>query len=149
MANNTALNGLETRLWTAADELRANSKLIAFALDLNAEDQRHIAERLSEEELAVFDLIRPPVGQLTKQERETVKAVARELLETLKREQLVLDWRKYQRSRAAVRLTIERTLDQLPPSYTIDVWQTTCDTVYQHIYDKYYGAGRSVYALAA
>ncbi|MEZ4766946.1 MAG: hypothetical protein R2844_00775 [Caldilineales bacterium] len=48
-----------------------------------------------------------------------------------------------------VRLTVERTLDQLPPSYTTDVWQATCDTVYQHIYDKYYGAGRSVYALAA
>ena len=29
MANNTALNGLENRLWTAADELRANSKLKA------------------------------------------------------------------------------------------------------------------------
>ena len=43
MANNTALNGLETRLWTAADELRANSKLMAFAQGLNAEDQRHIA----------------------------------------------------------------------------------------------------------
>ena len=27
MANNTALNGLESRLWAAADELRANSKL--------------------------------------------------------------------------------------------------------------------------
>ena len=27
MANNTALNGLENRLWAAADELRANSKL--------------------------------------------------------------------------------------------------------------------------
>ena len=30
MANNTALTGLESRLWGAADELRANSKLKSF-----------------------------------------------------------------------------------------------------------------------
>lgn len=99
MANNTALNGLENRLWTAADELRANSKL-----------------KSSEYSVLLS--------------WASSKEVARELLETLRYEQLVLDRRKYQRSRAAVRLTIERTLEQLPPSYSSPAWQTTCDNVY-------------------
>ena len=36
-----------------------------------------------------------------------VKKVAQKLLETLKEEMLVLDWRKRQQSRAAVRVSIE------------------------------------------
>jgi type I restriction enzyme R subunit len=126
------------------------ANLVAFARELNAEEQRHMAEKLSEEELAVLDLLTAPTLTLTKDEREAVKQIARELLETLKREQkLVLDWRKYQRTRADVRLTIEQVLDRLPQRYSQQYYQVACDSVYQHIYDKYYGAGRSVYALAA
>ena len=42
-----------------------------------------IAEKLSEEELAVFDLLTKPEISLTKKEQNQVKKVARELLETL------------------------------------------------------------------
>jgi hypothetical protein len=48
-----------------------------------------------------------------------------------------------------VRLTIEQVLDRLPPRYSQQHYQVACDSVYQHIYDKYYSAERSVYALAA
>ena len=126
------------------------AKLVAFARELSAEDQRHMAERLSEEELAVLDLLTTPKLDLSKEEREAVKEIARELLETLKREQkLALDWRKYQQTRAGVRLTIEQVLDRLPQRYSKQVYQQTCDSVYQHIYNSYYGAGRSIYAMAA
>jgi type I restriction enzyme R subunit len=126
------------------------ANLVAFARELNAEEQRHMAEKLSEEELAVLDLLTAPTLALLKEEREAVKQIARELLQTLKREQkLVLDWRKYQRTRADVRLTIEQVLDRLPPRYSQQHYHVACDSVYQHIYDKYYGAERSVYALAA
>ena len=74
------------------------------------------------------------------------KAVAAELLDTLKREKLVLDWRKKQQSRAAVRLTIEEILDRLPAAFTTEVWRTKVERVYTHIYDFYFGEGRSVYA---
>jgi type I restriction enzyme R subunit len=40
--------------------------------------------------------------QLSKKEKDEVKKVARGLLETLKREKLVLDWRKKQQERAKV-----------------------------------------------
>jgi type I restriction enzyme R subunit len=76
-----------------------------------------------------------------------VKKVARELLVTLKREKLVLDWRMRQQSRAAVRLTIEETLDRLPEKFAPEIYQSKCDVVYQHVYDSYYGQGRSVYAV--
>lgn len=51
---------------------------------------------------AIFDLTKPEVT-LTKGEEGQVKKVARSLLETLKNEKLVLDWKKRQTTRAAVR----------------------------------------------
>lgn len=125
-------------------------KLVAFTQELNAEDQRHVAEHVSEEELAVFDLLTHPDMQLSEKERNQVKLVACELLTTLKREKLVLDWRKKQRARAQVVLTIRATLDDgLPRSYTPALYQKKCDEVYQHIYDSYYGQGQSLYAAAS
>jgi type I restriction enzyme, R subunit len=51
---------------------------------------------------------------LTNKEKERVKKVSRDLLRTLKREKLVLDWRKRQQAQASVRVTVEEELDQLP-----------------------------------
>ena len=58
----------------------------------------------------------------------------------------MLDWRKRQESRAAVRLSIEEALDELPQSFTADVFHTKCELVYQHMYESYFGSGRGVYA---
>ena len=121
-------------------------QLLKFAQDLSVEDQRHIAEQLTEEELAVFDLLTKPDPTLTTAEEAEVKKVARTLLDTLKREKLVLDWRKRQQSRAAVWVTIEELLDQLPPAYDPEVYGRKCTALYQHVYDAYAGAGQSVYA---
>jgi len=78
---------------------------------LSEEEKRGIAEQLSEEELAIFDLLTKPQVSLTRQEENQVKKVAKDLLESLKREKLVLDWKKFQTTRAAVRVTIETVLD--------------------------------------
>jgi type I restriction enzyme R subunit len=67
--------------------------------------------------------------------------VAKDLLETLKREKLVLDWKKRQTTRAAVRYTIETMLDQLPRRYTPELYQRKCDAVYQHVFDSFAGQG--------
>ncbi len=124
-------------------------KLLALAQQLNVEEQRGIRENLSEEELALFDILLKPRPELTKAETAKVKLAARELLDTLKAEKLVLDWRKQQRTRAAVRVAIEKTLDkQLPPAYDANLYEQKCDLVYTHVYEKYYGAGRSIYSLA-
>ncbi|MCG2736840.1 MAG: DUF3387 domain-containing protein [Candidatus Methanoperedenaceae archaeon] len=126
------------------------AKLVKFAQELNAEEKRGIAEKLTEEELAIFDLLTKPEMTLKKKEEREVKKVAQELLETLKNEKLVLDWRKRQQSRAAVRESIEVLLDIGLPlnSYTKELFQIKCDVVYQHIYDSYFGQGLSIYANA-
>ncbi|HWR26593.1 MAG TPA: type I restriction enzyme endonuclease domain-containing protein, partial [candidate division Zixibacteria bacterium] len=91
-----------------------------------------------------------PEMTLKKKEEREVKKVAQELLETLKKEKLVLDWCKRQQSRAAVRQSIEVLLDKGLPinSYTKELFQIKCDVVYQHIYDSYFGQGLSIYANA-
>ncbi len=124
-------------------------QLMAFTSALNQEDQRHISEQLSEEELAMFDLLTRPNTALSEQEKAEVKKVARSLLETLKREKLVLDWRNKQQARANVKVTIEEMLDMLPPSYTLDIYSQLCTDVFQHVYESYFGQGKSVYAVAS
>jgi len=79
------------------------AELVEFAQSLKEEEKRGIAEGLSEEELAIFDILTKPDPKLTKKEEAEVKAVAKELLEALKRGKLVLDWREKQQARAAVR----------------------------------------------
>jgi type I restriction enzyme R subunit len=122
------------------------AQLISFAQNLTEEEKRGIADNLSEEELAIFDLLTRPDMKLNRQEQEQVKKVAQELLDTLKAERLVLDWRKKQQTRAAVQLTIEKILEELPPVYTPDQYQQKCQVAYQHVYDNYYGEGKSIYA---
>lgn len=154
--NKTRMDYLK-RLQRMIDEYNAGSinveiffqRLVDFTRDLRQEEQRTIAEDLTEEELAIFDLLTKPDPKLTKKEELQVKKVGRELLQTLKNEKLVLDWRKRQQSRAAVRLRIEETLDGLPPVYARDVYEHKCEAVYQHVYDSYFGPGQSIYMTAA
>jgi len=123
--------------------------LVKFAQELNEEEKRGIAENLSEEELAVFDILTKPDMKLTQKEKNQVKKVARDLLTKLKTEMLVLDWRKRQQNRAQVMVTIEDMLDKgLPEKFTEDIFHQKCGLVYQHVYDSYFGEGRSVYIAA-
>ena len=70
------------------------AKLTAFVKELSQEEKRGVTEKLSEEELALFDILTKPEIDMTKAEKEAVKKVARNLLQTLKDAKLVLDWRK-------------------------------------------------------
>lgn len=75
------------------------------------------------------------------------KKVAKELLERLKGERLVLDWRKKQQARAAVRQLIEQMLDRLPSAYSKAVYEQVCEQAYLHVHDCYHGDGKSVYSI--
>ncbi|MBI4682785.1 MAG: type I restriction endonuclease subunit R [Nitrospirae bacterium] len=119
-------------------------RLMAFMKDLNDEEKRGVSENLTEEELAIFDLLKK--SGMTKAETQQVKLASKNLLIKLTKEKLVLDWRRKQQTRADVQFTIETVLDEmLPKSYLPDLYQQKCNTVYQHVYDSYYGAGKSVY----
>lgn len=149
--NKTRMNFAE-KLQEMIDEYNSGSvnveeffdKLMKLASELSEEESRGIKEQLSEEELALFDIIRKP--EMTEKEKKQVKKAAKELIATLKTGKLVLDWRKRQQTRENVRLTVQKLLDEaLPDSYTRQIYSQKCEEVYQHIYDSYYGDGRSIY----
>src|SRR3972149_11521229 len=153
VALNKSRIDLAGRFERLIDEYNAGSQnvqlffeeLLAFAKDLSEEEKRGIAEGLTEEELAVFDLLTKPDPTLTKKEEQEVKKVAKDLMETLNREKLVLDWREEQQARAAVWICIEEALDRLPATYSPELFARKRNAVYQHIFDAYYGPGDSIY----
>jgi type I restriction enzyme R subunit len=125
------------------------AELVKFARQLTAEEQRGVAEGLSEEELALFDILTKPEPVLAKKEVAEVKKVCRELLASLKREKLVLDWREKQQARAGVMQTIKLELRRLPTAFDKDVRSEKLARTYAHIYDHYFGSGASTYAPAS
>ncbi len=151
--NRTRMNFLE-EFQKMIDEYNAGAsnletlfaRLMAFTKRLSEEEKRGIAEQLTEEELVIFDLLTKPDMKLSKAEEIEGKKVAKELLETLKKEKLVLDWKKRQTTRAAVRYTVETVLDHLPRVYTPQIYEQKCERVYQHVFDSYAGLKGSVYA---
>ena len=101
---------------------------------------------MSEEELVILDILTRPAPELTTEERDELKKVAKQLLAKLKG-LLVLDWRKRQTSQARVRDAIKDLLDEgLPRAYTPELYQQKCSSVYEHIYESYPQSGEGVYA---
>jgi len=122
-------------------------ELMKFAQGLNEEEKRSARENLSEEELAIFDLLYKE--SLSDKEKNNIKKVAHEILEKLNKDnKLVLDWRKKQQARADVRVTIrDIVFTELPETYSQNEKQVCFDFVYQHVYDNYYGNKNSVYVI--
>ncbi|WP_026987166.1 type I restriction endonuclease subunit R [Fodinicurvata fenggangensis] len=122
-------------------------ELINLTQDLSEEEQRGIREGLTEEELALFDILTKPEPELTEKERAEVKKTCKSLLETLKAEKLVLDWHNKPQARGAVKQAIEVVLDQgLPEAYDEDIYETKCNAAFNHIFSAYSGGGESIYA---
>ncbi len=122
------------------------AELVTLTQDLNEEEQRHLRENISEEELAVFDILTRPGPDLSPKETEAIKKVCKDLLAKLKTEKLVLAWRTKRTTRAAVRVEIEKMLDNgLPEKYTTDLFEAKCGALFQHVLEKYPESGVSVY----
>jgi type I restriction enzyme R subunit len=125
------------------------SDLLALTRVLTEEQGRNVREHLTEEELTIFDVLTRPGPELSGEERDEVKKVARQLIDRLKA-LLVLDWRRRSSGRAKVRLAIEDALDEgLPRTYTKELYRTKCDALFEHVYESYFGDGGSVYVAAA
>ena len=121
-----------------------------LAQSLSDEEQRHVREGLTEEELALFDLLTKPEPELTAAQEAQVKKVVRHLLAKLKWELLVLDWKKKQQTRAAVEVAIHGEFDAgLPDAYDRRIYSEKRARIFQHIFESYQGAGRSIYEEAA
>ena len=60
------------------------------------------------------------------------------MLAKFKTEKLVLDWRKRRTTRADVRVSIEKMLDDgLPEEYTSELFEQKCGALFQHMLKKY------------
>jgi type I restriction enzyme R subunit len=121
-------------------------ELLALSNNLNEEQERHVRENMSEEELVIFDILTRPAPELSTEERDEVKKAARVLLARLKA-LLVLNWRKKQQARAMLTEAINATLDEgLPRAYTPALYNQKCSAVFEHVYESYPERDASVYA---
>jgi type I restriction enzyme R subunit len=112
-------------------------ELLSLSQALSEEQERHVRERLTEEELTVFDLLTRPGPDLSPEERDEVKKVARHLLGRV-RAALVLNWRQKAQARARVRLAIEDTLDDgLPRVFTPEIYQKKCAVLFEHVFESF------------
>ena len=113
-------------------------ELLKFVDELKEEDERHIREGLTVEELELYDLLKKE--NLTKKEEEQVKLSARKLYEALNREDSgtkIVDWYKDEQPRQAVRFRVEEVLDEyLPDSYDKDIFNIKTDIIFTHIIEK-------------
>lgn len=121
-------------------------ELVKLSNSLNDEQERHVRENMSEEELVIFDILTRPAPELTTEERSEVKKAARELLARLKG-LLVLNWRQKSTARSQLKLTIEDTLDTgLPRAYTPELYNQKCAAVFEHVYESYPERDAGVYS---
>jgi type I restriction enzyme R subunit len=121
--------------------------LVKLSRSLSDEQQRHVREHMTEEELVIFDILTRPAPELSAEERAEVKKVARELLTRLK-QLLVLNWRQKSAARSQLKLTIEDMLDTgLPRAYTPELYQQKCSAIFEHVYESYPERNAGVYAM--
>lgn len=112
-------------------------KLLKLMEELKAEEERHIREELTEEELDIFDLLYK--DKLTQDEEKRVKLAAKALYRTMneKRDELFLvGWQNDPKPKEAVRGAINDVLDHcLPDSYGRDIFASKINAVFERIVD--------------
>jgi type I restriction enzyme R subunit len=123
-------------------------ELLKLSNSLDEEQERHVRESLTEEELVIFDILTRSAPDLSTAERNEVKKVAKDLLSRLK-ELLVLNWRQKSAARSTLKLAIEDTLDTLPESYDRVLYSQKCSLVFEHVYESYPEKNMGIYAAAS
>ena len=83
-------------------------ELLKLSRSLSEEQQRHVRENMSEEELVIFDILTRPAPELSPEERAEVKKVARELLAKIKR-LIVINWRQKSMARSRLQNSTSKT----------------------------------------
>jgi type I restriction enzyme R subunit len=120
-------------------------ELLKLSNSLDDEQERHVREHLSEEELVIFDILTRPAPELTTAERNEVKKVAKDLLVRLK-QLLVLNWRQKSAARSTLKMAIEDALDTLPDAYDRPLFAQKCSAVFEHVYESYPERNEGIYA---
>ncbi|TDK61197.1 type I restriction endonuclease subunit R [Sapientia aquatica] len=145
LAQNATRSDFAQRLQQIIDKYNAGGTtvenyyedLMNFTADMKSEDERHIREGLTEDELELFDLLKK--DGLTKAEEQKVKLAAKSLLHRLLEEQpkvLIQDWFKDSQSQKIARSAVEIVLNNnLPDSYDRVLFREKCDDVFELMLD--------------
>lgn len=113
------------------------NELVKYGEEIKKEDERHIMEGLTKDELELFDILRKE--KMTKSEEIRVKNAAKHLLKRLVEEQpkvLVQDWFKDTQSQLQVKDAIEKVLDEDLPSESYDkqIFQEKVKKLYELVF---------------
>jgi type I restriction enzyme R subunit len=120
---------------------QAFEDLNSFKDDLAQEEERHIAEGLTKEELELFDLLYKE--KLTADECIKVKNAAKALLWKLRKLSAEKPfWYKDTQEQAQVKGLIMNALnDDLPDSYDKPIFNKKCDDTYNLVYERTLSSG--------
>lgn len=117
--------------------------LVRFTQEMKSEDERHVREGLTEDELELFDMLKKE--KMTEAEQQKAKLAAKTLLRRLLQEHpkvLVQDWFRDTQTQRAVRSVVEKVLDEnLPETYDRVMFKEKCDNLFELILD-YASSGR-------
>jgi type I restriction enzyme, R subunit len=123
-------------------------ELLSLSRGLDEEQDRHVRENMTEEELVIFDILTRPEPELNDGEKAEVKKVARDFLIRIK-ELLVLNWRQKTEARSKVNEAIKDVLDAgLPRAYTPELYRAKCAKLFEHMYERYPERDTNVYSQA-
>lgn len=113
-----------------------------FVAGLDDEEHRATREGLTEEELAIFDLLILPDPQLTKAQTAEIKLVARALLQNLHGLVNAMDWVRKQQLQGAVSSEIRTQLAKLPMEpYPQELWDAKVTQIRDFVFQRYGGCG--------
>jgi type I restriction enzyme R subunit len=122
-------------------------KLIELVNSYSEEEADTKREGLTDEQKAIFDILRQG-KKLEEKEKNEIKKISIELLEELKKEKLRVDqWADKSVTAAAVFNYVNKTLfEVLPyPTYQTDDIDLRTNLVYEHLKHQYFGGGMSIY----
>jgi type I restriction enzyme R subunit len=125
------------------------ARLMALANSLSEEQKRAAAEGLSEEELAIFDLLQKE--KLSKKDRERVKLASKNLLNSLRALLAPLErWTDKEQTQAEVETFIlDYVYQELPsPPFSDDDKQAIAKLAYNHVWQQSAG-GNLAFAASA
>jgi type I restriction enzyme R subunit len=112
-------------------------RLVELIAELDEEQKRAVEEGLSEDELAVFDLLKK--DNLGKAERERVKQASRTLLHSIKARLAELDrfWEKEQTKADVRTLILDEVFTSLPtPPFTQEEKESVATDVYLYVWQQ-------------
>jgi type I restriction enzyme R subunit len=112
-------------------------QLMELMKSLDQEQKRAVEEGLSEDELALFDLLKK--DDLGKAERERIKQASRQLLESIKARLAELDhfWEKEQTKAEMKVFILDEVFSGLPtPPFTAEEKKQVAANVYSHVWQQ-------------